>query len=785
MKKRLFCGLLVFVLLCVLCVPTAFAGNEVMEGQEQPAPAALSEAVPAEAVDTDGENTDPVPSEGAVAPEPALPKEETPAAEEVSDAEQEPLEEVQETGEAVAESAIAADIAERQALEQMITDDVLSMTDTDGYVPGEVLVVFKEKAEPKKAAAILDTIGKGVEEVIVADAARRGVPAVQKGAMPGKSVVTEENMGDDVFVLQTREDLSVAGTVELLNELEEVDIAQPNFMYEEAATTISDPNRGSQLEGIDAYKAWDYSRADGSLTGRAPVIVAVIDSGIDGTHPDLKNQIYRPYDVHTDKTGITNIQDYRGHGTAVAGIIAAEINGVGAAGVSYNAKIMPISVWNPDRNTYTTQYMITAYDYAVNNGARVINISLGGPRPTLNSWDTLLNNCIDNAAAQNIVTVCAAGNDNSSAYYLPSDVESAISVIWLNKLLDIDIKHADSNYGPQKDISAPGTNLPTTANGGGYANVSGTSAAAPVVSGVVALILAANPSLTVDQVKDILYTTATDLGTPGRDDTFGHGKVNAYRAVLKSQNPQGAVTMTERLFAMANGSISGSDTPNIQYHAGLLTNGSHTARSLSYHFAFVYLLNNNPGLTDRQFVVKLYQGLLGREPSQSEIDYRMARLNAGMSRQSVFFGITDLAEYYYICVWARVDRGTGSSSESRDQSYEITSFVNRMYTEVLSRKGSPAELNDVTYRLRSGQMSGRDVAYSFFWSAEYLAKNTSDEVFVMELYCALLGRVPELDGYLAWLHSLYGGSSRLAVFDGIASSAEFAAVCRQCGIRVT
>ena len=136
-----------------------------------------------------------------------------------------------------------------------------------------------------------------------------------------------------------------------------------------------------------------------------------------------------------------------------------------------------------------------------------------------------------NAKNNGIVVVCAAGNDGTDADAWPSDAEDAISVINLNQS---DVRYSTSNYGTAKDISAPGYYILSTYNGGGYGYMTGTSMASPVVAGVAALILDADNTLTVDQVTQILYDTADDLGDPGKDIYYGYGRVNAAEAVAQA-----------------------------------------------------------------------------------------------------------------------------------------------------------------------------------------------------------------------------------------------------------
>ena len=320
---------------------------------------------------------------------------------------------------------------------------------------------------------------------------------------------------------------------------------------------VDDPERTSQwyLNGIDALGAWDVAKCDNKVT------VAVIDSGIDMDHPDLKDNIVAPYDLvgdaradGTESVPDDSPDDELGHGTHVAGIVSARANnGVGIAGVSYNANIMPLKVfyYSQSKKGYVceTSDLLAAYSYIMADAGdgtgqnraqklnvRVINMSLGAIwNEEQDTGDKALLAAVDEAYGKGILTVCAAGNDEYPLPYKnwPSDYDTCVSVI---ATTENNGRASFSNYGPEKDVAAPGANIystyPTELNyGQGYALQSGTSMASPVVSGVAALMWAANPSLAPDQVKSVLYQTAVDLGDPGRDDQFANGKVNAREAV--------------------------------------------------------------------------------------------------------------------------------------------------------------------------------------------------------------------------------------------------------------
>ncbi len=325
-----------------------------------------------------------------------------------------------------------------------------------------------------------------------------------------------------------------------------------------SSVSSNDPDRSKQwyLGGANVDEAWELSKGDGQIA------VAVIDSGIAMNHPDLRDNIVAPYDVVGDnRTDTTpSVPDFSpddelGHGTHVAGIACARAdNGVGIAGVSFNANVVPIKTfyYSAQAAGYVTSTsdLISAYRYLLDDAGdgsgaslaqihdvRVINMSLGALwEQETSGADQALLDAIDEADRAGILTVCAAGNDEYELPYKnwPSDYETCVSVVALEKN---DRRASFSNYGPEKDIAAPGSAIyscvPDTygRSAGSYAYMNGTSMASPVVAGIAALVFEANPSITTDQAKDILYETAVDLGAPGKDDQFGYGKIDAAAAV--------------------------------------------------------------------------------------------------------------------------------------------------------------------------------------------------------------------------------------------------------------
>jgi subtilisin family serine protease len=267
-----------------------------------------------------------------------------------------------------------------------------------------------------------------------------------------------------------------------------------------------------QIEKIKAPIAWDVTKGN-------PVIIAVLDSGVDCTHPDLAANCIPGWNVINNNNDATDIY---GHGTKVAGLSAAVgDDSIGTAGVAYQAKIMPIRVTNDSTSGLASISAIASgITYAADHGVKVANNSyLSTDYSTIQSAASYLRN-------KGGLFVAAAGNSGTllSAPEVPS-------VITVGSTEANDTWSSYSNYGAEVDVSAPGGSVFTTIQGGLYGPGSGTSYSAPVVSGVLALIFAANPTLTPLQAENILKTSSDDLGTVGWDMYFGAGRVNAAKAI--------------------------------------------------------------------------------------------------------------------------------------------------------------------------------------------------------------------------------------------------------------
>jgi subtilisin family serine protease len=258
------------------------------------------------------------------------------------------------------------------------------------------------------------------------------------------------------------------------------------------------------------------------LAGKHDVTVAVIDGLADVNHPELKNKVLPPYNVADPAN--PGYPDY--HGTHVAGIIASEMNnGIGGHGVAPNAKILPINVF--DRYGGFDYMLADAILYAVENGADVINMSLGAPFEM-----PLVEEAIKKAVEKGVVIVAAAGNDGAIQYNYPASYDGVITVGATN---DKNKKAYFTTYGPSIDVVAPGEDVYSTlsisSKDATFERLSGTSMASPIVAGVAALLKSKYPNLNTYEVEYILETTATDLGEKGFDFDYGYGLVNPEAAL--------------------------------------------------------------------------------------------------------------------------------------------------------------------------------------------------------------------------------------------------------------
>jgi len=277
---------------------------------------------------------------------------------------------------------------------------------------------------------------------------------------------------------------------------------------------------------INTERAWTVSTGAG-------VTVAVIDTGIDTTHPALRDRISpRSFNSHSLRVGIRYVQDDDGHGTLVAGIIAAQSGRGTAAGVAPGVELLVIKANAPGIGYFEQASWLRGVNYAVENGAHIINLSLG--RHHLNGPDPNEQRVLRNAVNSGVVVIAAAGNDGFGRAGFPAANPEVIAVSAVREPGIFDSSF--SNFGPEIAIAAPGSLIYSTLPVGRTGSKNGTSMAAPVVAGVAALVLSRDGSLTPREVREIL-TGSTRRTSAWNRNLYGYGIVNAYAAVSHSRLP--------------------------------------------------------------------------------------------------------------------------------------------------------------------------------------------------------------------------------------------------------
>lgn len=392
--------------------------------------------------------------------------------------------------------------------------------------------------------------------------------------------------GSTLAVADVADDMRASEAVAAAQEVPGVVSVQPNFVYrlvdevpagalDESAASIADEQVEGD-EGISAQalgmpnddyvytrdpnepynqywlyttritRAWNLVHADNTVT------VATLDTGVDFDHADLEDNLLMDYawDAYNSKPLSASVPngDRIGHGTMVAGIISARANnGIGLAGASFNATILPVKVFNDTgAPEATTASVLSGYKYVVDlatsktvSNLRVINTSFGSYNTYSSSGyclkDEALRKAIVSAKNAGIVTVCSGGNGKDGKprtdNIYPADFDECVAVTALNT---DNTNCYWSDYNKKKNISAPGLLVTTTDATGGYSKASGTSMAAPIVSGVFALLFAAEPVATVDDACNAVYATATPISDAENDRTDisgSHGAIDASAAV--------------------------------------------------------------------------------------------------------------------------------------------------------------------------------------------------------------------------------------------------------------
>lgn len=311
-------------------------------------------------------------------------------------------------------------------------------------------------------------------------------------------------------------------------------------MPETAIDNVKKDSRVRYIENDSIFQATDeYSNSWGvqhvgaeyvhnqSIYGNG-VKIAVLDTGIDYTHSDLSSNYKGGYDFVFNDTDPFD-DSYNSHGTHVSGILAAEKNGIGIVGVAPNASIYAVKVLD-GAGFGNASWIISGIQWAVDNNMSIVTMSLGS-----SEYSQSVHDVVDSAYNAGLLLVASAGNTNGGSVTYPAGYDSVIAVTAIDQS---DQKASFSPIDPKIELSAPGVNINSTIKGG-YGNLSGTSMAAPYVTGVAVLIFVGNLSdvngdgiANNTDVRIILDNSAKDLGDPGRDNIYGYGLVDASKAVL-------------------------------------------------------------------------------------------------------------------------------------------------------------------------------------------------------------------------------------------------------------
>jgi len=303
----------------------------------------------------------------------------------------------------------------------------------------------------------------------------------------------------------------------------------PNDPYYAAGSYTPLGQWGPPRVGLPS--AWEIT------TGTEDVVVAVLDSGLDRDAADFSGRIVSPYSVTGESAEWPAWQDNLGHGTAVAGVACARgDDGEGIAGAAWDVMVMPVKI--SEAGESDTTILSEAIQYAVDQGADVINISFSGPQTS-----QTLTAAVAYAIAQGVVVVAAAGNDGATTVSYPA---ASSGVIAVGATTRTDARWSGSNMGAALDLVAPGDDIIgySQRSSGSFGYWDGTSLSGPLVAGVAALMLSVDDSLTPEQVATIIDETADDLGTPGWDEEFGWGILDAAEAVAQAASAGGTGTTT-------------------------------------------------------------------------------------------------------------------------------------------------------------------------------------------------------------------------------------------------
>lgn len=421
--------------------------------------------------------------------------------------------------------------------------------------------------------ADLDTTSSNNDQIIVIYKDQGDVGNL---ALTSQDIKGGESLGEQVDIIQVADSANTDALVAKLSENPNVLVAEKNS-YIQTSDLPNDPElaKAWQFERVGADQTWN------KVNNSETVVVAVIDTGLFTEHPDIQANVVVGYD-YVD--GTTDMVDLSGHGTLVAGCVAAVAdNGIGFAGITgtANIKLAPYRVggtFDGDKNLDVGYICAALYDAAARPEVKVINMSFGGYMVS-----AALRTAVENAANAGKVLVAAAGNEGANANYkgelaVPASYNNVISVGATDNTNKIAYF---SQHNSLVDLCAPGHKIYSTNHDGGYEEASGTSFASPITAAACAVLMAADHTMTSTEVENLLKETALDFSAKGRDDYYGHGMIqlDTALAMVSPTNPLSIDTFTV-------------DKPTGQTLGTLLTlNAAATGGEGDYQYSFYYDLN--------------------------------------------------------------------------------------------------------------------------------------------------------------------------------------------------
>ncbi len=510
-------------------------------------------------------------------------------------------------------------------------------------------LVLKLKSEPSSNSRFSFSRGEQIQKVISLSLADRFEQVFPANALSNARSTTHGLQ--NIYKLTLQPDSDIWKTISKIQRSGLVEYVEPLYQNELLYTPNdpeANPSGGQQnyLEVIKAYDAWDIEKSDTS------VVIGIVDTGVKMDHEDLENIAFNYNDpingIDDDEDGyIDNFfgwdisdddndptADGHPHGTPVTGMSSASTNnGIGMAGIGFNSRYLPVKIAETSSQKLTKDF--EGVKYAADHGAHVINLSWGGAGNYSQYGQDIINYAV---LEKDAVVVAAAGNTNDELDFYPASFDHVLSV----GASDIDDNKASwATYSYYIDILAPGDNVFTTKNNGGYEITTGSSFASPLVAGAAALVRSRFPQLNAIQVMEQLRVTADDIYEVGQNMNYegklGKGRLNVQRALSDILTP--SVRLSNYWYqSNHNDLIFPGDTVNVQLE---FTNYLRPAENLTIS---VSCANGNVSLQSENFYVTSLQTSESYTFTDQPLTFIVSEENQPGER--LFFRIDFLGNYY-------------------------------------------------------------------------------------------------------------------------------------------